>query len=202
MRQGLGVCRSLCLAAGPEYGTFQKALRSHAASFPSASHACGSILFSAGLLPPPRGHFLMPFLNLAPVPPKSNQIHNLIRQKNEENVHLPASPLTGRRPEANLENVTTTGRTTDWWGGGGAHFLELPIVRSRRDPAGGPPGLRFPNQVVDTPSRTQKCVESNSRGSHLPRLGGCEAQAESPLGDTSPPSQLGLCKSRHFLPLR
>ena len=53
-------------------------------------------------------------------------------------------------------------------GVGGAHFLELPIVRSRRDPAGGPPGLRFPNQVVDTPSRTQKCVESNSRGSAAP----------------------------------
>lgn len=63
------------------------------------------------LLPPAPplswGHFLMPFFNFAPIPPKSNQIHNLIRQKNEENVCLPASPLTGRRPEANLENVTT-----------------------------------------------------------------------------------------------
>lgn len=48
----------------------------------------------------------MPFLILASIPPKSNQIHNLIRQKNEENVRLPASPLTGHRPEANLENVT------------------------------------------------------------------------------------------------
>lgn len=48
----------------------------------------------------------MPLLILASIPPKSNQIHNLIRQKNEENVGLPASPLTGRRPGANLENVT------------------------------------------------------------------------------------------------
>ena len=56
----------------------------------------------------------MPFLNLAPIPPKSNQIHNLIRKKNEENVRLPASRLTGRRPAANLENVTT-GATTHWW---------------------------------------------------------------------------------------
>ena len=74
-------------------------------SFPPASCHCPS---------PSGGHFLMPFLNLAPVPPKSNQIHNLIRKKNEENVRLPASPLTGRRPAANLENVKM-GVTTHWW---------------------------------------------------------------------------------------
>jgi len=92
----------------------------------------------------------MPFLNLAPIPPKSNQIHNLIRKKNEENVRLPASRLTGRRPAANLENVTT-GATTHWWEVGvGPVFKSCPLPARRRDPAGGPPGLHFPNQVVGT----------------------------------------------------
>ena len=70
----------------------------------------------------------MPFLNLAPIPPKSNQIHNLIRKKNEENVRLPASPLTGRRPAANLENVKT-GVTTHWWEVGvGPAFKSCPLL--------------------------------------------------------------------------
>ena len=92
--------------------------------------ACRLDLRQALLLPPPspsRGHFLMPFLNLAPIPPKSNQIHNLIRKKNEENVRLPASRLTGRRPAANLENVTT-GATTHWWEAGvGPVFKSCPL---------------------------------------------------------------------------
>lgn len=79
-----------------------------------------SVLPSSGGAPPSGGHFLMPFLNLAPIPPKSNQIHNLIRQKNEENVRLPASPLTGRRPAANLEiGKCYNGGTTDDWGSSG-----------------------------------------------------------------------------------
>lgn len=35
-------------------------------------------------------------------------------------------------------------------GGWGGQFQELPIVGGRRDPEGGPPGLHFPNQAVDT----------------------------------------------------
>lgn len=56
--------------------------------------------------PPFQGSLPDAIPQLSPYPPQSNQIHNLIRQKNEENVRLPASPLTGRRPTANLENVT------------------------------------------------------------------------------------------------
>lgn len=55
--------------------------------------------------PPFQGSLPDAIPQLSPYPPQSNQIHNLIRQKNEENVGLPASPLTGRRPTANLENV-------------------------------------------------------------------------------------------------
>lgn len=119
------MCRSLRpvadLNAGPSRGL--SGAMPLPGLFPSASHACCFILFTAFLLPAPpsRGHFLMPFLNLAPIPPKSNQIHNLIRQKNEENVRLPASPLTGRRPAANLEiGKCYNGGTTDGWGGRGA----------------------------------------------------------------------------------
>ena len=101
---------------------------------PSTSHGRLHPLFR---LPPAtpspsRGHFLMPFLNLAPIPPKSNQIHNLIRKKNEENVRLPASRLTGRRPASNLENVTT-GATTHWWEVGvGPVFKSCPLPAAGR----------------------------------------------------------------------
>lgn len=67
----------------------------------AAAHLPSS--FSA---PPFQGSLPDAIPQLSPYPPQSNQIHNLIRQKNEENVRLPASPLTGRRPTANLENVT------------------------------------------------------------------------------------------------
>lgn len=80
----------------------------------------------------------MSFLNLAPIPPKSNQIHNLIRQKNEENVRLPASPLTGCRPAANLEKCYN-GVTTDWswgWGEWGQPFLGAARCWQQAEPCG------------------------------------------------------------------
>lgn len=64
-------------------------------------------------------------------------------------------------------------------GVGGAHFLELPIVRSRRDPAGGPPGLRFPNQAVDAPLAHKSVWKVTAEGQpHLPRLGDVKAQPD------------------------
>lgn len=179
---------------------------------PSASHACCSILFSSSFPAPLSwGHFLMPFLNLAPIPPKSNQIHNLIRQKNEENVRLPASPLTGRRAAANLENVTAR-VTTGWgWGRGrAAIFRSCPLlaVGCRQDPEGGPPGLCFPNRAVDTLLAQKKCMESNSLSQlhlqlwdlHARRTQSTNTKVRrgSTLGDISPPSWMGLCKSKHF----
>lgn len=93
----------------------------------------------------------MPFLNLAPIPPKSNQIHNLIRQKNEENVRLPASPLTGRRPTANLEiGKCYNGGTTDGWGVAHAG----PCWRATRFAC-------FPNPVVHTPLTQKRVWKSN-----------------------------------------
>lgn len=68
-------------------------------------HGCCSSPFFL-LSAPLQGSLPDAIPQLSPYPPQSNQIHNLIRQKNEENVRLPASPLTGRRPTANLENVT------------------------------------------------------------------------------------------------
>lgn len=103
----------------------------------------------------------MPFLNLAPIPPKSNQIHNLIRQKNEENVRLPASPLTGRRPQQiwKLENVTMEGQLTI----GG-------VVGVQADPAGGPPGLRFPN-LAHTPLSHREVYGKEQPESAVPPFG-------------------------------
>lgn len=116
------------------------------AAFPSALLTAPPSSFPPSSCPSPPFPRSLPdaIPQLSPYPPKSNQIHNLIRQKNEENVRLPASPVTGCRPAANLEiGKCYSGATTDWWGGGGvgSRFQELPIVGSRRNPSGGPPSL-------------------------------------------------------------
>lgn len=70
----------------------------------------------------------MPFFNFAPIPPKSNQIHNLIRQKNEENVRLPASPLTAqaRSKFGKCYNGVTSDGVWGW--GGAALFRSCPLL--------------------------------------------------------------------------
>lgn len=149
--------RSLRPVADLECGTLWRAWQSRAPSRAPSRHFSRLLLhplYSLPPAPPSRGHFLMPFLNLAPIPPKSNQIHNLIRQKNEENVRLPASPLTGCRAAANLEiGKCYNGGATDGWEG----------WVCRRDPAGGPPGLHLPNPALHPP-RAVECAERQGWG--------------------------------------